>query len=68
MIESVVATYMDAAGEKQTITFTETPADLVAGGTYKFIMPENDVTVTAVSQSETIWSPWIFRQRRDSSG
>lgn len=48
MIESVTATYTDAAGEKQTITFTETPADLVAGGTYKFVMPENDVTVTAV--------------------
>lgn len=46
-IKSVVATYTDAAGKMQTITFTGKPSDLVAGGTYSFVMPASDVHVVA---------------------
>lgn len=46
-IKSVVATYTDAAGKMKTITFTGKPSDLVAGGTYSFVMPASDVHVVA---------------------
>ena len=46
-IKDVVATYTDAAGKKQTITYTGKPSDLVKGGTYTFTMPAADVNVVA---------------------
>ena len=44
-INKVTATYMDANGEKQTITFTSVPADLTIGGDYSFVMPAGDVEI-----------------------
>ncbi|HMM06783.1 MAG TPA: InlB B-repeat-containing protein [Clostridiales bacterium] len=44
-IKSVVGTYTDENGKKQTITFKATPSDIVAGGIYTFTMPAANVSI-----------------------